>query len=456
MEALVRETGGTITADELQSMLRKKAVYIPATITNLICQDICASASKTSMVVNNSISTGDFVSYVTTIEPFQTVESLRRITSRTMSSWGFRLNIVLLIAVSLQIGNDVVWLAASISVKGIVYRIQSTLVTIGSFGFFFLLFDHCANDFDMLERTRLKFKTDLISRIGKDGEMLEGWAKRAIASVDNDNSGTLDLEELERLFNHLHLLTSEQNLATIFKEADTTHSKGDKRPVISLAELEQYLTKLTPATVQERTTHILSACARDIKFPTFLCFIGGGVAHMIRAWAIGCVRASGVVHNVVLPECPMETNLCIANVGIILNFIGVVGLFSFIWQTHANDFTDIEAARRSLRNAALGAYVEKANWGGSQQPLRSVARRVSESESHGGSGGGGDQPGGIIRQAVLVTLKSAQEQGAQLMFANTTSNEHYTVDEDDELNLVEFERMLHSIGIVLTTGEWDN
>ena len=187
-----------VTAVMLQQVLHAQRVFVPVRVTNSIHREIWSAVARKPTErqgTSDSIPWQRFIEWVKTVMPASRLERSAEISKALRRSTSFVLAFVLFLSTLLQLGNDVLWVEAPMNVKGVVYRIQSLLVIIGSFGFISLLFDNHSTKFDELEQARLRLKTDIVERVKQSDDLLPaGWATGLCAKFDLDgDKGSMNI-----------------------------------------------------------------------------------------------------------------------------------------------------------------------------------------------------------------------------------------------------------------------
>jgi hypothetical protein len=193
---------------------------------------------------------------------------------------------------------------------------------------------------------------------------LAGW----LSELDDNGDGRFSFEELQLILMKAHLTVSENQLKTMFNDIysqneglltelwtseamdlarDITHTHRDKdaEKTISIAEFEEYLHQLRPATSGQRFHGILVSCLKSWGFWFVSIFTMRGVVLSLGKPRLGPLR---VYDAALRPEA----------ISMILSWIGVIGQIGFIGlvlKGGAAKLDTFEDAERAIVNTFGGA-----------------------------------------------------------------------------------------------------
>jgi hypothetical protein len=165
---------------------------------------------------------------------------------------------------------------------------------------------------------------------------LAGW----LSELDDNGDGRFCFEELQLILTKAHLTVSENQLKTMFndiysqneglltelwtseamdfaRDITQTHTDKDAEKTISIAEFEEHLHQLRPATSGQRFHGILVSCLKSWGFWCVSVFTMRGIVLSLGNPRLGPLR---VYDSALRPEA----------MSMILSWIGVIGQIGFI------------------------------------------------------------------------------------------------------------------------------
>jgi hypothetical protein len=259
---------GDLRASELNAGLLKQHVLVPREITNRIvieirrlaqqtyerevrqhaleekhvkCQGVvmCLSECRaTYLVGQQSINADDFADFLEVSHPANPIIKFRSVGRSIVRCVAFWLVLLYFFGAFLSFGNNVIWLHSPLSGRLACYQLLSLCRGIGSVGYIWLLCTRHEHEFDVLEHTRLKLKTDIIDELG-NGQLPAGWSHQLIkvqnaatrrTSVDYQELSCLDElgpNELKMMFQHFGLLIPEDVLGQILGDMYSSRGHDD-------------------------------------------------------------------------------------------------------------------------------------------------------------------------------------------------------------------------------------
>jgi Ca2+-binding EF-hand superfamily protein len=324
---------GNLTADELNRGLMDRNVYVSRAVTSQIFYDI-TTKSRTS-----DITAEQFSEYIVNIKPLSISNGSTIISQRVIRDKRFAFASLFFIAGFLAWGNAYAWRDGDADVKRWVYRIQSFAALVGGWGFMILLLDTHQEEFEQIERIRLRLKSELARTVG--GRFKAGWADDIFNAADSDNSGGLTAAQLFKLFAAYGMLVKAPICKVLVQDADSANDG-----VISLSEFSTYIENMKPASALEKKRTVMKSVLRSSAFYCLVCLLAGQTIHFARAFGIIDKAKAGTI------DTSYALLLCMA-------LLGFGGIMWVMHEIQARQFDDVEDARNSLRNLAIRLYKEQ-------------------------------------------------------------------------------------------------
>jgi hypothetical protein len=264
---------GVLSEFELNKGLLAQHVYVARSVTKKICAEI------RNVSPDGNITVDAFANYMNTAKPASSAEHVSIILRSTFKQLSFWLVLAFSFGGFINTGRIWFWVSADEETKVLSYKLVGWLNTLGCFGFIMLNFTHATAMFDRIEHTRLQLKSEIIEQIG-GGEKLasKNWSQFIFDAADTDHDGSIGLVELWRIFEGYGMLCSPEILRYIFGRIDKRSRKDGN---VTPSELEEYITKLKPASAAVKDWFALKTVLTQGVFYALLCLLLSCTTHLI-------------------------------------------------------------------------------------------------------------------------------------------------------------------------------